>query len=185
MIRRFRPYFSYLRPHRGLLAMAIVCGVIAGAASGAGLPLMIDRVFPVIFAKDAAPLAVWALLAVTLWIPFVFTIRGVATYLNTYFIQLVGTRVLEALRLDFFRKLQVLPLSFFQKNSTGDLLSRGLADANQLQVTLTTVANEIVRSPASLVGSIAYIGWKAYHVQGLTLVLVILAVVPLTVLPIR
>ncbi len=185
MIRRFRPYFSYLRPHRGLLALAILCGVIAGAASGAGLPLMIDRVFPVIFAKDAAALAAWQLVAVTLWIPFVFTVRGVAGYLNTYFVQLVGTRVLEALRLDFFRKLQVLPLSFFQRNSTGDLLSRGLADANQLQVTLTTVANEVVRSPASLVGSIAYIGWKAYHVQGLTLVLVVLAVVPLSVLPIR
>ena len=80
-------------------------------------------------------------------------VRGVATYLNTYLIQLVGTRVLEAIRLDFFRKLQVLPLSFFQKSSTGDLLSRGLADANQLQVTLTTVANEIVRSPASLLAS--------------------------------
>ena len=70
-------------------------------------------------------------------------VRGVATYLNTYFIQLVGTRVLESIRLDFFRKLQILPLSFFQKNSTGDLISRGLSDANQLQVTLTTVANEM------------------------------------------
>ena len=185
MIRRFRPYFSYLRPHRELLIGGIFCGVIAGVASGAGLPLMIDRVFPVIFAENAIPLTTWQLVAVTLWIPFIFTIRGVATYLNTYFVQLAGTRVLEALRLDFFRKLQILPLSFFQKNSTGDLLSRGLADANQLQVTLTTVANEIVRSPASLVGSVSYIAWKAYHVHGVALVLVILAVVPLSVLPIR
>ena len=185
MIRRFRPYFRYLRPQRGLLVVAILCGVIAGVASGAGLPLMVKKVFPVIFAMDAAPLATWQLIAVALWIPAVFLVRGVATYLNTYFIQLVGTRVLEALRVDFFRKLQVLPLSFFQKNSTGDLLSRGLADANQLQVTLTTVANEIVRSPASLIGSIAFIAWTAYQEQGAALVLVTLAVVPLSVLPIR
>jgi len=185
MIRRFRPYFRYLRPQRGLLVVAILCGVIAGVASGAGLPLMVKKVFPVIFAMDATPLATWQLIAVALWIPAVFLVRGVATYLNTYFIQLVGTRVLEALRVDFFRKLQVLPLSFFQKNSTGDLLSRGLADANQLQVTLTTVANEIVRSPASLIGSIAFIAWTAYREQGAALVLVTLAVVPLSVLPIR
>ncbi len=184
-MRRFRPYFSYLRPHRGLLTLAIVCGILAGVASGFGLPYMVKKVFPVIFAKDAAPLTAWALALVALWIPVVFVVRGVATYLNTYFIQLVGTRVLETLRLDFFRKLQVLPLSFFQKNSTGDLLSRGLADANQLQVTLTTVANEIVKSPASLVGSIAFIAWTAYHEQGVALVLVTLAVVPLSVLPIR
>jgi subfamily B ATP-binding cassette protein MsbA len=254
-MRRFRPYFSYLRPHRGLLILAILCGVIAGLASGAGLPLMIDRVFPVIFQDrreslpehwriepltkkyDLAPAQVaqlapafaqaatdfganrdqqdlieqrlerdfkaqltpqqlskfeashhfsrWEIILVALWIPFIFTIRGVAGYLNVYLIQLVGTRVLEALRLDFFRKLQILPLSFFQKNSSGDLLSRGLADANQLQVTLVTVANEIVRSPATLVGAIGAIAWKAYHVQGVTLVLVCLAVVPLCVLPIR
>ncbi|MEY2879345.1 MAG: Lipid export ATP-binding/permease protein MsbA, partial [Verrucomicrobiota bacterium] len=163
MIRRFRPYLSYLRPQRGLLIAAILCGILAGLASGAGLPVMIDQVFPVIFGEHPVPLTTWELAVVALWIPFVFTIRGVATYLNTYLVQLVGTRVLEAIRLDFFRKLQVLPLSFFQKNSTGDLLSRGLADANQLQVTLTTVANEIIRSPASLVGSIAFIAWTAYH----------------------
>ena len=182
---RFRPYFSYLRPQRRLLFWAILCGVIAGAASGAGLPYMVKKVFPVMFAKGAAPMTTLELALVALWIPAVFVARGVAGYLNTYYIQLVGTRVLEALRLDFFRKLQVLPLSFFQRNSTGDLLSRGLADANQLQNTLTTVANELVKSPASLIGSICYIAWVAYHEQGVALVLVTLAVVPLTVLPIR
>ncbi|MEI8090412.1 MAG: ABC transporter ATP-binding protein [Opitutaceae bacterium] len=185
MISRFRPYFSYLRPQRGLLITAILCGILAGLASGAGLPYMVKKVFPVIFAPKALPLSAWELALITLWIPAVFVVRGVATYLNTYFIQLVGTRVLEAIRLDFFRKLQILPLSFFQKNSTGDLLSRGLADANQLQVTLTTVANEIVKSPASLLGSIGFVAYTAYSEQGVALVLVTLAVVPLSVLPIR
>ncbi len=185
MLSRFRPYVSYLRPHRLLLAASILCGIIYGLASGAGLPLMVKKVFPVIFAKDAEPLPTWQIALIVLWIPAVFLVRGVAGYLNTYLIQLVGTRVLEALRLDFFRKLQVLPLSFFQKNSSGDLLSRGLADANQLQVTLTTVANEIVRSPATLIASVGSIGWIAYHEQGVLFVLVTLSAVPLTVLPIR
>jgi subfamily B ATP-binding cassette protein MsbA len=185
MIRRFRPYFRYLRPQRGLLVVAILCGIVAGIASGAGLPYMVKQVFPVIFAQGATPLTTWELALVTLWIPAVFLVRGVASYFNTYFIQLAGTRVLEAIRLDFFRKLQVLPLSFFQANSTGDLLSRGLADANQLQVTLTTIANEVVRSPASLVGSIGFVAWTAYTEQGVAFVLVTLAVVPISVLPIR
>jgi len=185
MLRRFQPYFGYLRAQRGLLIVAILCGIVAGVASGFGLPYMVKQVFPVIFARDAAPLSFWALALVTLWIPAVFLVRGVATYANTYLIQLVGTRVLEAIRLDFFRKLQVLPLSFFQKNSTGDLLSRGLADANQLQVTLTTIANEIIKSPASLLGAIAFVAYTAYTEQGVALVLVTLAVVPLSVLPIR
>ena len=32
MIRRFRPYIRYLQPHRGLLGLAILCGIIAGVA---------------------------------------------------------------------------------------------------------------------------------------------------------
>lgn len=184
-MRRFRPYLRYILPHRGLLVIGIICGVLSGVATGAGLPLMINTIFPVIFSDSPLPLSHWQLFLIALWLPAVFVVRGVAGYFNTYLIQLVGTRVLEGIRLDFFRKLQVLPLSFFQKNATGDLLSRGLADANQLQFTLTTAANEIVKSPAALLGAIALIAYKAYHVHGMALVLVVLAVVPICVLPIR
>ncbi|HVU33021.1 MAG TPA: ABC transporter ATP-binding protein [Opitutaceae bacterium] len=253
-MRRFRPYFRYLKPHRALLVFALLCGIIYGAANGAGLPLMTKTVFPVIFrphptdvpenwqianlikkldltpaqvqrlqpAYDAAardfkanrengdaisrrldraltaeltpqqlenhkPRTFTAaeLVLIALWLPAIFLVRGVAGYLNSYFIQLIGTRVLEAIRLDLFRKFQFLPLSFFHKNATGDLLSRGLADANQLQVTLTNAANEIVKSPATLLGALGYLGWLAYHTHGLVLVLVSLGVIPLCVLPIR
>ena len=185
MFRRFRPYFHYLREHRSLLAVAILCGVIAGVATGAGLPLMVKKVFPVVFGENAVPLTNWELAVIVLWLPVVFTVRGVAGYLNAYLIQLTGTRVLESIRRDFFRKLQVLPLSFFGRHSSGDLISRGLADANQLQVTLTSVANEIIKSPATLIGSVGIIAWQAYQIEDLPLVLVCLAAVPLTVLPIR
>ena len=184
-MRRFRPYFRYLRPHRGLLALGIFCGVLSGVATGAGLPLMTSTVFPVIFSPSGVRLTHWQLFLIALWLPAVFLVRGIAGYFNTYIIQLVGTRVLENIRLDFFRKLQVLPLSFFQKNATGDLLSRGLADANQLQFTLTTAANEIIKSPATLLGAIVLVSYKAYHAEGVVLVLVALAVVPACVLPIR
>ena len=75
MFQRFRPYFRYLQPHRGLLNLAILCGIIAGIASGFGLPYMVNRVFPVIFAEGAERLAGWKLAAVILWIPAVFGIR--------------------------------------------------------------------------------------------------------------
>jgi subfamily B ATP-binding cassette protein MsbA len=255
-MRRLRPYFIYLKPHRALLFVAVLCGAIYGAATGLGLPLMTKKVFPVIFRdrqEQALPerfqleplaqklqlsaeqvarlrpvfdreaqefaahrdagreieqrlageidaeltpaqrerhdalrrLTAWQLVLIALWLPAVFLVRGVAGYFNSYLIQLVGTRVLEAIRLDLFRKLQFLPLSFFHKNSTGDLLARGLADANQLQVTLTNAANELVKSPATLIGAVGYLVWVAFHVHGVALVLVSLGIIPLCVLPIR
>ncbi|MDD2765925.1 MAG: ABC transporter ATP-binding protein [Opitutaceae bacterium] len=184
-MKRFRPYLKYLRAVRTPLSWALVCGLIYGAANGAGLPLMIKKVFPQVFASGAAPLTAMQLFVVALWLPAVFLVRGVAGYLNSYLIQLCGVRVLEALRREYFEKLQRLSLSFLQRQSTGDLISRGLADTNQLQFTLTTVANEILKQPTTLIGSLGVLVWLAFAERGVALVLVCLAIVPLCVLPIR
>lgn len=185
MLQRFRPYLRYVRPHYGVLALALGAGLIYAIATGAGLPLMTDRIFPVIFGDQRSVLTTWQLTLIALWLPAVFLVRGVAHYLNTYLLQVVGTRILESVRFDYFARLQILPLSFFQRFPSGELLSRGLADANQLQVSLTLAANEIVRGPATLIAAITFVAMKAYQEEGVLLVVASLAVVPVCVLPIR
>ncbi|GAB5559979.1 MAG: lipid A export permease/ATP-binding protein MsbA [Synoicihabitans sp.] len=184
-MKRFRPFLGYLKPVKGTLIAALLCGLVFGAANGAGLPLMMKWVFPQIFAPDAETLTNWQLALVAAWLPLIFFVRGVSGYGNVYLVQLAGVKVLEKIRLDFFAKLQRLPLSFLQRQSSGDLISRGLADTNQLQFTLTFAANEIIRQPATLLGSIGFLVWVAFNERGVALVLVCLAVVPLCVLPIR
>ncbi len=184
-MRRFRPYWHYLRAVRSILTGAALCGLLYGAANGAGLPLMIRKVFPAIFAENAAPLSAGRLLLVALWIPAIFVVRGLAGYGNSYLIQLAGVRILERIRLDYFRKLQWLPLSFLQRQTSGDLISRGLADTNQLQFTLTNLANDGVKSPASLLGSLGFLAYMAFHERGTILVVICLGVIPLCVFPIR
>jgi subfamily B ATP-binding cassette protein MsbA len=235
-MRRFLPYFKYLRPVRGTLLMGALCGILYGAAGGLGMPLMIKYVIPRVLRPDPAPppggaahhrffdldrffdrvvpspdagasaapaparsapaaaqapeparppLSPWKIWAIALWLPVIFAIRGVAGYLNTYLVQLGGVRILEGIRLDYFRKLQTLPLSFFQKLSTGELISRGLNDTNQLQNTLTVIANDLVKQPATLVSTVAAVCILAYNEQGLLLVLICLLTVPLAVFPIR
>lgn len=184
-MNRFRPFLGYLIPVKGTLIAALFCGLIYGVANGAGLPLMMKWVFPQIFAADAGTLSHWELAMVAAWLPLIFLVRGIAGYGNVYLVQLAGVKVLERIRLDFFAKLQRLPLSFLQRQSSGDLISRGLADTNQLQFTLTFAANEIIRQPFTLLGALGFLVWTAFNEQGVALVLVCLAVVPLCVLPIR
>ena len=185
MLRRFKPYLGYLKPVRGTLVGAITAGIIFGASNGAGLPLMIKWVFPRVFAQGAAPLTGIEIFAVAMWLPIVFTIRGIAGYLNSYLIQVAGVRILEALRLDYFKKLQVLPLSFLQSQTTGDLISRGLADTNQLQNTLTTVANDGMKQPATLAFALGYVVWIASHERGNGLMIACMAIIPVCVFPVR
>ena len=130
-------------------------------------------------------LTFWQIWAIALWLPVIFVIRGVAGYLNTYLIQHAGIRILEQIRLDYFRKLQSLPLGFFQRLSSGELIARGLGDTNQLQTTLTIVSNDLIKQPTTLISTLAAVGIIAYSEQGLFLVLVCLLTVPLAIFPIR
>jgi subfamily B ATP-binding cassette protein MsbA len=132
-----------------------------------------------------AQLTPWQVWTIAMWLPLVFVIRGIAGYFNTYLIQFAGVRILEEIRTDYFRKLQSLPLAFFHRLSSGELIARGLNDTNQLQNTLTVVSNDLIKQPATLVGTIAAMAMLAYQEQGIVLVLVCLLTVPAAVFPIR
>jgi ATP-binding cassette, subfamily B, bacterial MsbA len=185
MFARFKPYLPYLRPVRGVLLGATFFGIVYGVFTGLGLPLMQHYIFPRVFDRDQPPLPGWQILAVAMWLPIVFTLRGISGYLNSFLIQVAGVRILEALRLDYFRKLQVLSLSFLQRQTTGDLISRGLADTNQLQNTLTTVAKDGMQQPATLLFAMGYIVWITSHQKGIAVMIASLAIVPLCVFPVR
>ena len=185
MLRRFRPYFRYLKSNRSTLFAAIFYGLLFGVTSGLGLPVLIKYVFPPIFDRQDPPLAestVWLIVAS---VPVIFLLRAVSGYLNSYYVQLTGVRILEGVRLDYFGKLQWLPLSFLQRKASGDLISRGMADTAQLQFTLSLLANDGIKQPMQLLGALGFLLWQAFTTDGALLVLVCLAVVPLTVLPVH
>jgi len=184
-LRRFRPYLAYLRPVRGPLIVAIAAGLLYGAATGAGLPSMINYVFPAIFDGGERNLPLTTVALIAAYIPLIFVVRGIFAYLNGYYIQVAGTRILEALRVDYFAKLQVLPLSFVQQRQTGDLLSRGLADTAQLQQSLTLLANDGMKQPGTLLFALGWLALASVRAEGVGMLLLCLGIVPLTVFPIR
>lgn len=182
---RFKPYFGYIKTVRLPLAAGLGAGLVYAISNGIAIPYIVKTVLPKIFEAGATPLTTAHLLFIASWIPAVFIVRGLSGYLNTYFIQYCGTRILELLRLEYFRKLQLLPLAFLQRHQTGDLISRGVSDTNQLQTTLSNLANEIVKQPATLVATFGYLIWLAFTESGVGLVLVCLASVPVCVFPVR
>jgi len=68
-MRRFFPYFKFLKAVRRPLIAAILCGLLYGVANGAGLPLMAKEIFPRIFGENAEVLSKWELIGVALWLP--------------------------------------------------------------------------------------------------------------------
>ena len=186
MLRRFIPYLRHLKSNRGTMIAAIFYGAIFGITTGAGFPALLKYVFPPLFpAKGDIPLPQNTILLIIAGVPLLFLLRAVSGYLNSYYVQLTGLRILEAVRLDYFRKLQLLPLSFLQRKSSGDLVARGTSDTAQLQFTLSLIADDGVKQPLQLLCAIGFLVVQAFITDGAWLVLVCLAVVPFTVLPVH
>ncbi len=184
-MKRFLPYLHYLRGHRTYLVFALLCGAISGLVFGRGLPVVINDVFPRIFTAGARSLPTLQVVGYAMLIPAVFFIRALCGFLNNYFMSRCGIGVLEALRVDLYAKLQHLPLSYFGKNRTGDLLSRLTADTLVVQQTITSSASDLVIQPLTLVGAISFLATIALQHEGVLIFLGSLAIIPVCVLPVR
>lgn len=166
---------------------ALLCGIVYGVSSGFGLPYVTDQIFPKIFASEGGnqEIGTWQLMLYVSWLPIAFLIRGVSGYFNSYLINYCGVRVLEQLRAKVFKKLQRLPIAFFRKNQSGDLLSRVMGDAEQLQHAILQISNDLIKQPVTFLGAVAVLTHMALEKEGLAFVLLCLAIIPVCVFPIR
>ena len=181
--KRFTPYFSYLKPVRLQFTAGVLFGVINGAASGAGLPFIVKYLLPLLAgAERPEGLNFFVILGL---VPLIFILRAFSEFLNAYLITYSGLHVLEKLRMLIFEKIQQLPMKFFQKNTTGDLISRVMGDTAQLQTALVKVVNSLIKEPATLLFAIGFLLFLTITESETAFILIALASVPGCVLPIR
>ncbi len=200
MIKQFLGCSRYLRPVLPTFIAAIVAGAVAAAASGMGFPAMIAGVFPVVFDNEQLPpwimewLAEWVvpenlhmavLLGVCAMLPLVFFIRGLGTFFNVYWISIVSMRVLEFIRMDAFTRLQNLPLSFIDRQQKGDLISRLINDAANVQNGLVVAANDIIKQPLTLMAGLGFLIYQSVVNPQTAVVLLNLGFIGLTIWPIH
>jgi subfamily B ATP-binding cassette protein MsbA len=182
-MKRFRPYYHYLFEVKWLFIAAMLMGIMYGAVSGAGLPLMIREVLPEVFSQDERP---WLeLLKAAMLFPAVFLLRGVTQFINSYLISFCGFKVLEGILVEVFDSVQRLPLKFFDKNKSGDLLSRLLGDTQQIRVVIVDVANDIIIQPMQLIGSVSVLVYLSFQNSQAIFLMVCLASIPVCIFPIR
>ena len=159
---------QFLLPHLFLFVMVLITGMVAAAASGAGVPFMVKYVFPVVFMteNDATPELVkmmpslqqlspkMLLVLACATMPAVFVIRGFAMWGNSVVVSVLGIRIIERLRIKVFTRVQELPIAFMESRQKGDVISRILADTASVRNILTTVSNDLVKQPITAICAI-------------------------------
>ena len=130
--RLMRRLAAYVRPYLWLVAAAVSCLMIDGLMALVG-PVMTQRVIDVALpARDRGlVLTSAAILAASLVIAFA------CQYGETILTSLLGQRVMRDLRRDIFAHVQALPVTFFDRNPVGRLVTRVTTDVESLNELVT------------------------------------------------
>ncbi len=155
VIRRFA---AYVRPYRGRIAVAaagnfFTVGVVM--VTPLVVRFVIDRAIPAHnLALLMGAVAVFLMLSVS---------RGLVGYGHYYLQHYVGYRIVFDLRKALFHHLQLLHLSFFEKEKTASLVNRLINDVGAIQQFINQAFSTLTNSLVALgmaVGIMATLNWR-------------------------
>jgi ATP-binding cassette subfamily B protein len=145
--RKVRWLIAQLRPYRGRVALMFL-GLAFATAAGLAPPYLAGKAIDSgILAGDVSALD-WIVVAFIA----ISVIYAAATYLQTYMVGWVGTRVLQDLRERVFAHIQSMSIGFFTRRSPGVLISRMTNDIEALNQLVTTGVVTIFSSTLTLLG---------------------------------
>ena len=170
--RGYVPIFlSYYKPHMKLFILDMCCAL--------GIAL-VDLAFPAASRQALNELlpknlyaAFFAVMAILL---AAYALRSVMYFIVTYWGHMMGVRIEADIRRDLFSHMQDLSFSFYDKNRTGQLMSRATTDLFEITELAHHGPEDLFISAVTLIGALCMmvaIQWK--------LALIVFAVVPIFV----
>lgn len=117
-------------------------------------------------------------------LPFIvlgmMVVRGLSGFVSTYCLSWVSGNVVMEMRRKLFNHFMQMPVSYFDKESTGSLLSRITYDSEQVASATSKALVSIVREGASIIGLLFLMFYNSWQLS-----LVLIAVAPVVAIAIR
>lgn len=107
----------------------------------------------------------------------VFVVRGLTSFAGQYGSSWIARSVISQLRTEVFDRLLVLPKAFYDRNSSGMMLSKLTYNVEQVARAGTNAVVTIIRDSASALFLLAYMAWISWR-----LALIFLAIGPVLAL---
>jgi len=184
MVAFLRKLWTFVRPYRLRLFLGLTCGMAYGLANAVltgVIKVVADLIFkgsvdfslgdrvshlPTFLQPSVRALSQWlphftapptpsGMLRIIACIPAIMLVRVLCGYLNIYLTNWAAARAVADLRTKLFAHLQDLPLAFFSKASTGDLMARITSDTQTLYGIIGGALSSMVRDPITIISSLA------------------------------
>ena len=154
----FRRFWPYARPYRRWIPLILLFAALGSALQAATIWMYKILVDEVLVPRDFG-LLLWVVLA---YLGLTLA-EGVVSFCEDYSSEWVGGRFIVSMRTDLFRHLQDLSLSFFDRRSVGDMLTRISDDTEEIEELLVGEFGELLTylfQFVFFVGALFYLQWR-------------------------
>lgn len=156
---------SYVKPYWFAFVVSVI-GFSLYAATQAGFAKWLEFVVDSV-SEGQLEQRTWLALAVVA----LFVVRGIGSFLGLYSIAYAARHVVNRLRIELFDHMVLLPISFFQNRSTGQLLSRYTYNVEQVTDSVTIALRLLLREGLTVIGLFGYLLYLNWR---LTLIFVVI-----------
>ncbi len=138
---------KYLMPEKGKLFLCIILSIVVTGLSLVPpkiTQVMVDDVIP---NKDTS-----GLIKVIIFLLAVYVVQYTVSFVRSYFLRIAGDKIIVDLKKDIYAKAQYLPLSYYDKTSTGSVINRVNSDSVVLQNFIMRISQEGITQGFLLIG---------------------------------
>jgi len=160
----YRRLLGYLKPHKWAFALGIFGSTIY-AASTASFGWLAKRFGDGTFTHPDPRMVYLIPIALVV----IFIGRGLGNFTQTYFMGYVGRSIVKRLRGEVFRSILDLPVAYFDRTSTGTLLSRLTYNSEQVGQGSTDSVVIMIRAALTVLAMIAGLFWLNWQLALISL----------------
>ena len=203
VFQRLKPYYKHLVPVKWHFVGGILASLLYSIASGFGLPMMSKTAFPIIFQdkKEMESVPEWfmslveacfgkdpqqgLLIVSIIALPAMMLFRSLGHFISGYLMGYVGLRVSESIRCSIFSHIQTMPMAFFRKYKSGDLLARTTGDANSIKGAVVGLSTDLFKQPMTLIAALGTLTYLAIKEDSFMFAVIAICSAPIVILPIK
>jgi len=159
---------AYVKPYSGLFLISIL-GFLAFGATEPLQAKLLGVFVQAVQGKDYDARFYIPAMLIGLYI-----VRGISSYVGSYYLSVVSNRVVHDLRTQTFNHVIYLPTRFYDDNNSGHIISRIIYNTAQVTGAATDALKTLVREGFTVIGLLGYIFYLNWKMS-----LVFLAVAPI------
>ncbi len=150
----------YVKPYRREFFIAVI-GMVGYAVTDTAFAALMKPMLDGSFVEQDQQ----AIFLVPLMIVGIFLLRGVAGFASTYYIAWIGWRVIKQLRAEIFEKYLTLPTSFYDKASSGELISRITFNSQMVANAASSSLTVMVRDSLTAIGLFGLMFYQSWQLS--------------------